>query len=424
MPEDVPLAGSAGSVTPGPPAGSAGEVTPGPLPGTAEPATPGPLTLRRTNGYFALVTLTVTVLAVGSSDESAGHRLGVIATVAAMALVYVVAGPAAITEDLTWPRLLAMHLVLLGLFAIAVALSGACSFLLFVLIPLAYMTLPLAAATVAAVVLNLVPAAVLYAGSGQFDRETKAALAFAAPGIVFSIGFGTWVTRIVQESQRRRELIEELQATRAEVARLSREAGTEAERQRLSAEIHDTLAQGFSSIVMLVQAADAELARDPAKAREHLQLAAATARENLAEARALVAGLGPTALTDSSLPEALTRLARRAGTDTGIATSVLVSGPARALPTAVDVAFLRAAQESLSNVRQHAGATKVSICLDYRPDRVALTVTDDGRGLPPEAEQLGYGLQGLRARAAQVGGTLTLGAGEPGGAMVRMEIPS
>ncbi|MGH8834574.1 MAG: sensor histidine kinase [Actinomycetes bacterium] len=400
MPEDVPLAGSAGQVT------------------------PGPLTLRRINGYFALVTGTVTVLATLGSDQSAGHRLGVIATVAAMALVYVVAGQTAITENLPWPRLLAMHLMLLGLFVIAVALSGACSFLLFVLVPLAYMTLPLPAATGTAVVLNLVPAVVLYAGSGQFDGETKAALAFAAPGIAFSIGFGTWVTRVVQESQRRRELIDELQATRAEVARRSREAGTEAERQRLSAEIHDTLAQGLSSIVMLVQAADAELARDPDKAREHLRLAAATARENLAEARALVAGLGPTALADSSLPEALTRLARRAGTETGIATSVLVSGETRALPTAVDVAFLRAAQESLANVRQHAGATTVSMCLDYGPDRVALTVTDDGRGLPPEAEQHGYGLQGLRARAAQVGGTLTLGAGEPDGATVRMEIPA
>ncbi|MGH8834711.1 MAG: sensor histidine kinase, partial [Actinomycetes bacterium] len=284
--------------------------------------TSGPLTLRRINGYLALVTGTVTVLAAFGSDQSAGHRLGVVATVAAMALVYVVAGQAAITRNVPWPRLLAMHLTLLGLFAVAIALSGACSFLLFALVPLAYMTLPLPAATVTAVVLNLVPAAVLYAGSGQFDRETKAALAFAAPGIAFSIGLGTWVTRVVQESQRRRDLIEELQATRAEVAQLSREAGTEAERQRLSAEIHDTLAQGLSSIVMLVQAADAELTRDPVKAREHLRLAAATARENLAEARALVAGLGPTALADSSLPEALTRLARRAGTETSIATSV------------------------------------------------------------------------------------------------------
>lgn len=400
MPEDVPLAGSAGQVT------------------------SGPLTLRRINGSFALVTVTVIVLAAFGPDRSAGQRLGVIATVAAMVLVYVGMGQAAITQNLSWPRLLAMHLALLGLFAIAVALSGAYTFLLFVLVPLAYMTLPLPAATVAAVALNLVPAAVLYADSGQFDQETKTALAFAAPGIAFSIGLGTWVTRVVQESERRRELIDELHATRAEVARLSHEAGTEAERQRLSAEIHDTLAQGLSSIVMLVQAADAELTRAPAKAREHLRLAAATARENLAEARALVAVLGPTALADSSLPEALTRLARRAGTETGIATSVLVSGEARALPTAVDVALLRAAQESLANVRQHASATTVAMCLDYGPDRVALTVTDDGRGLPPEAEQRGYGLQGLRARAAQVGGTLILGAGEPRGATVRMEIPA
>jgi len=421
VPEDVPLAGSAGQLTPSSLAGSAEQLTPSSLTGSAEN---GPLTLRWINSYFALVTVTITVLAVLSSEQSAGHRLWLIAIVGAMALVYVVAGQVAITQNVPWPRLLALHLTLLGLFAIAVALSEAYSFLLFVLVPLAYMTLPLPAATLTAVVLNLVPAAVQYAGSGQFDRETKAALAFAAPGIAFSIGSGIWISGIVRESQRRRELIDELQATRAEVARLSHDAGTEAERHRLSAEIHDTLAQGLSSIVMLVQAAEVELARDPAKAREHLRLAAATARDNLAEARALVAGLGPTALADSSLSEALTRLARRVQTETGITTSVLVSGQTRALPTAVDVAFLRAAQESLANARQHAGATKVSMCLEYRPDRVTLTVTDDGRGLPSGAEQRGYGLQGLRARAAQVGGTLTLGAGAPGGTLVRMEIPA
>lgn len=428
MPDDVPLAGAALPVitapTPTAPAGAERATAARLDPGRVDTAADGPLTLRWIDGYFAVVTAAVTVIAVLDAGGPAARRLALLAVIATMVLGYLAVGRRAIDRDLPWPQLLAMHLGLLGLFTIAVALSGASSFLIFALCPLAYMTLPLPAATVAAIVMNLVPAAVSWVGNGRFASDTKTALAFAVPGIAFSLGFGTWVTRIVQESRRRRELIDELQATRAEVVRLSHEAGTAAERQRLSAEIHDTVAQGLSSILMLVQAAEAELARDPAQAREHMRLAAATARENLAEARALVAGLGPTALAESSLPEALARLAHRVGTETGINASVTVSGTARAMPTAVDVALLRAAQETLANTGRHAGATQVSMCLDFGPDRVALTVTDNGRGLLPEAEQEGYGLQGLRARAAQVGGTLTLGSGEPGGATVRMEIPA
>src|SRR5690606_745736 len=95
--------------------------------------------------------------------------------------------------------------------------------------------------------------------------------------------------RTVRISEERADLIRELEATRAEVARLSHEAGMAEERQRLAGDIHDTVAQGLSSVVMLLEAADGALDRDPATARKHLRLATRTARENLAETRAIVA---------------------------------------------------------------------------------------------------------------------------------------
>ncbi|NUR29288.1 MAG: histidine kinase, partial [Catenulispora sp.] len=106
---------------------------------------------------------------------------------------------------------------------------------------------------------------------------------FAVVTLAFSAVVGSWIIRVIEQSTERAELVAELDASRGEIARLSAEHGALAERERLSREIHDTLAQGFTSILMLVQAVETELAADPALARRHLALMAGTARENLAE---------------------------------------------------------------------------------------------------------------------------------------------
>ena len=136
---------------------------------------------------------------------------------------------------------------------------------------------------------------------------------------------------MIEQSRERGQLIERLEASRAEVARLSHETGVAAERARLAGEIHDTLAQGFTSIITLLQAVD------PGLSDERLALAVRTAKENLAEARALVAALSPSALASGSLPDSVRRQASRFAEETGTPADLRLTGEERELPTAVSV---------------------------------------------------------------------------------------
>jgi signal transduction histidine kinase len=251
-----------------------------------------------------------------------------------------------------------------------------------------------------------------------FDASPGEALAQAAVALAFTLLMGLWVGRIVDQSADRRAVIAELEATRAELAEVSHRAGVLAERERLAGEIHDTLAQGFTSVVMLVELASAELVDDPAAARRRLAAAGETARQNLAEARSLVAALGPADLQAAPLPEAVGRLVDRFGRETGRPAGFTVAGEARALPANQEVVLLRAAQEALANVRKHAAAGRVTVTLAYG-EPVRLTVADDGTGFDPAATTGGYGLAGLRRRAAEVGGTVDITSG-PGGTTVEV----
>ena len=126
--------------------------------------------------------------------------------------------------------------------------------------------------------------------------------------------------------RQRAALIRELESTRAELAELHHAAGqVRAERERLAREVHDTLAQGYTSIVVLAQTAAAPAARRPVAAAERVAVIEEVARENLAEARAMVAAFAPVALDSATLVEALRRLSERFGRETGLATRVDVS---------------------------------------------------------------------------------------------------
>jgi signal transduction histidine kinase len=200
------------------------------------------------------------------------------------------------------------------------------------------------------------------------------------------------------------------------------QAGVLAERERLARELHDTLAQGENSVLLLVRAAQAALNRDPADCARHLALAEQTAGENLGEIRALVAALSPVALDGVSLPDALRRLADRVAAELGIPVSVEVAGRHRDLPASVEVPLFRAAQEALANVRKHARAGTVRVRLHYRSDEVSLRVTDDGRGFDPGAPS-GFGLAGLRTRVAQAGGVVSVDTAPGAGVALTASLP-
>ncbi|WP_238161468.1 sensor histidine kinase [Micromonospora endolithica] len=374
------------------------------------------------DAYFAVTGVGVGTVVVADPRHPGPARLGVAVLFVALGAWYLAFGRPLMRDGIeNWRGYVYLAGVVV-LYVPAVLLSGSTSFLLFALCPQAFMVLPAAPAVVAVVLLNAVHVGVLAVRARDL-AEVTAPLLIAALVVVVVSMIGIWSQRTVAESDRRAELIAELNRSRDEVARLSRQAGVTAERQRLAADIHDTVAQGLSSVVMLIQAADADLDRDPSSVRRHLGLAVDTARDSLAEVRALVAALTPGALTASPLAQALHRLVERFGRETGLAARCTAGGAIRPLGTSIEVVLLRATQEALANVRRHAAAGAVTVRLDHGPDTVVLQVVDDGAGFDQDDTGDGYGLAAMRARVAQVRGTLTVRSGAGEGTTIRVEVP-
>jgi signal transduction histidine kinase len=259
-----------------------------------------------------------------------------------------------------------------------------------------------------------------------------AAVAFLVFAIGFAYVYSLFAAKVVAQNLMRAALIEQLTATRQELAVAHHEAGVTAERHRLAGEIHDTLAQGFTSIVTLIQAAEADLRPDQREGRRLLDLALATARDNLAEARALIAALdpidlGPVELAASQsgdrLGDALSRVAEATGAETGIGADAVVEGTVRSLPTGTEVVLLRVCQEALANVRKHARAGTVRVRLSYGDDAILLEVADDGAGFDVSAVSGGYGLRGIRDRVQQVGGTVRVTSAPGAGTVILADVP-
>ncbi|MFW5420088.1 sensor histidine kinase [Nocardiopsis sp. CNT-189] len=317
-----------------------------------------------------------------------------------------------------------------ALFLPAAVLVPPAASALFALAPLAYMTAPPRWAGAAVGTMLFGPVLITQALDPGPVPGLAALLLANTAILLFSIWFGGWINRIIGQSAERAALIEELEAGREQIAALSARTGAQAERERMAREIHDTLAQGFTSVVTLAQAVQSELGTDPEAARRHLALLLETGRENLAEARALVAG-APAAgsAAAGALEEALRRAADRLAAETGAEAVFEVRGGAPALlPAGVQVDLLRAAQESLANVRRHAGAGAVRVVLEYGADTVGVAVRDDGRGFAPErapapAGGSGHGLPGLRRRAEAAGGRCTVQASPGAGTAVVFRLP-
>lgn len=243
-------------------------------------------------------------------------------------------------------------------------------------------------------------------------------------GLVFAIALGLWITWVSEQSEVRAQLVEQLSATQAELATTHHAAGVLEERARLAQEIHDTLAQGFTSVVMLAQTASAELARDRVgPAAERVGQIESVARDNLAQARALVAAFGPPELERGSLGDALERLATRFEAETRVRVEVTGLDALGAVGPEQSVVLLRAVQEALANVRKHAGATVVRLEVARDGGEVRLEVADDGRGWPSGVVE-GVGLRGMRERVDAGGGSVEVGAGPGGGTRVAVRLPT
>ena len=228
---------------------------------------------------------------------------------------------------------------------------------------------------------------------------------------------GTWVTWVhivryeaIHALADKEEAFAALARAQGELAAAERAAGIAAEREHWAREVHDTLAQGFISVVTLAQTALADLpgagSPEARVLRGRLAEIEAVARDNLAEARALVAGEAPGVLRDDGLEVALRRLAQ-SREQHGLDISLSLDLPVM-MVAALQVTVLRIVQEAMSNIVRHACARHVDIVVFQFPagNELVVTVADDGVGAGAAPE--GMGLTGMRARVEALGGTLTV----------------
>ncbi|WP_219418028.1 sensor histidine kinase [Pseudonocardia nigra] len=285
---------------------------------------------------------------------------------------------------------------------------GATLFLV-VLVSQCVLLLPLPAT---AVVVALTP--FVHAGMswGEALREGLGTLAAAL--------FAAVVTELLRrEQQTRRELAEAHEQLRDYATQAERLA-TAQERNRVARDIHDGLGHSLTVVQMQVKAARAVLATDTARADAVLAKAQRQSEEALAEVRRSVRALRE-ARSTPPLPEALHALAEEISA-AGVPIRLTVSGADRPLPDETREALYRAAQEGLTNVRKHAHATRADLVLDYANAVVRLEVRDDGTGTT-DGPSPGFGLMGLRERAAHLGGRLHVESAPGRGCTLSMEVP-
>lgn len=381
--------------------------------------------------FYALLAISaVSMVAVDHAIPPTGLTLAVLGALAVLLAAYLLLGrPGARRGDVRLTR--TYLVVLIAVVALASGVNSLGSILLFIgFSQVWFFAASLREGVIASSLLAVASSVAMALGATAAGESPSTAdlLVLAgqmAIGLIFSLALGFWITRVAEQSEERAGLLERLEAAQAELAASNHAQGVLAERERMAQEIHDTLAQGFTSVVMLAQTAQAQLdVGQTEQARDRVAQVERVARDNLAEARALVAAFGPAALADATLVEALERLAERFQAETGVRVDVTLASVA-AVGTAgrdTEVVLLRAAQEALANVRKHAGARRVLLRLSRDEGTVALEVLDDGQGLAPGTAE-GVGLRGMRDRVTAGGGTLEV-AGEPGrGTRVRLELP-
>jgi len=345
---------------------------------------------------------------------SEGQRIGAWLILALFAVAYVALGRRALVSDRTS---VGFSIVLVLVSGGLVACSPNMAVIQAITFPLLWSVIEELRVTIVAVVALAVTVFFGFLFSSGFTVQ-GAIQAGIIEGIslIGSLALGLWITRIAELSNERKRLIDELTAAQDKLAGLSRETGVASERERLAREIHDTIAQDLTGLVMLAQRARRELGDSGT-----LELLEDSARTALAETRALVASSAPVGLA-SGITEALQRLAERFSRETGVTVGVEV-GDLPPLERDAEVVLLRVAQEGLANIRKHAGAESAVIELTLVDGSPTLTVRDDGAGFNPAGTGGGFGLGGMRDRLALVGGALDV-ASSPRGTTLTATLPA
>jgi PAS domain S-box-containing protein len=204
----------------------------------------------------------------------------------------------------------------------------------------------------------------------------------------------------------------------------SRQTAVLAERNRLARDMHDLLAQGFTGVIVQLEAAeDANSRRLPKAAAEHIGRAAEMARYGLREARRSVQALRPLALNGTHVCAAMQELLRDTTAGTELQTTFKLHGIPRQLPAVWEDHLLRVEQEALTNTFRHAGADHFSVAMFFDPAGIRLELCDDGSGFDATTEHEGFGLLGIKERVEEMGGTLTIASVRGEGTQISVHVP-
>lgn len=255
-------------------------------------------------------------------------------------------------------------------------------------------------------------------------------------GAVFAVVMALAYQALYAENQLQQSALEQLRLTREELAVSQREAGALAEREQMAREIHDTLAQGFSSVVLLARSAESSLSSSSYDAAgEQVATIRSTAAENLEEARQFVRTLHSGHHQQQPLTESLRRACQRVEAEAAargetLRCRLVINGDPTPLPAAHAVALLRAAQASLSNVTWHAKASNAVVTVTYMEDAVLVDIVDDGAGFDvdavggPRPDGTGFGLLSLRERVQALGGELRVESAPGAGTAIAVRLPA
>jgi signal transduction histidine kinase len=225
-------------------------------------------------------------------------------------------------------------------------------------------------------------------------------------GIVVVVLQSTLIATLLVQRRRRHTAEAELRSSEER-----RHTAVLDERNRMARDMHDTLAQGFTGVIVQLQAAEHARAHGSvADMASHMARARELARHSLGEARRSIRALRPAVLETNDLCAALERTLTQITANTTLRATFTTQGEPRAAARITEENLVRIHQEMLTNCLKHSGATAVSATLSFDPQGLRLDVQDNGHGFDPSTRHDGLGLLGIRERVHRLGGELSIDA--------------
>ena len=245
---------------------------------------------------------------------------------------------------------------------------------------------------------------------------------------VTTTALGLFIHGLTVTSSERAKLIKQLEAAQKQLE-LAKERDTELaalrERERLARELHDSLGHGLVTLTVQLEAAQRLYLMDPQKASTLMDEMKQLSRTTMEQLRRSLGGLRTSGLGDQPLGASLEKLCTDAERSDGLKAHCTIAAGTERMPPSVAEALWRVAQEGLRNTTRHAQAKLVELALDLTPGEAVLTVTDDGIGLPKDAENKPghFGLRGMRERVEGLGGTFVARQNDRGGTLLQARMP-